>query len=74
MKKYIIYMIGTSGEKYKFHAGQETVNMVDQFTAGGRRFLWFKDEQAVNRDKQAVNLDNIEHVQIHEIEEGEKPR
>lgn len=60
-------MTGTSGEQYKFHAGQETVNMVDQFTAGGRRFLWIKDEHA-------VNLDNIEHIQIHEIEEGEKPR
>ena len=67
MKEYIIYMTGTSGVKYKFHAGQSTVNTVDQFTAGGRRFLWFKDEHA-------VNLDNIEHIQIHEIEEGEKTR
>ena len=67
MKKYVIYMTGTSGEKYKFYAEQSTVKMVDQFTAGGRRFLWFKDGEA-------VNLDNIEYVQIHEIEEGEKQR
>lgn len=67
MKKYIIYMTGTSGVKYKFHAGQSTVNMTEQFMAEGRKFLWIKDEHA-------VNLDNIEHVQIHEIEEGEKPR
>lgn len=67
MKKYIIYMTGTSGEQYKFYAGQSTVNMTEQFMAEGRQFLWIKDEQA-------VNLNNIEHVQIHEIEEGEKPR
>ena len=74
MEKYIIYMIGISGEKYKFYCGQSTVKMVDQFIAEGRKFLWIKDEHAVKRDKQAVNLDNIEHIQIHEIEEGEKPR
>lgn len=74
MKKYIIHMIGISGENYKFYTGQSTVNMVEQFMAEGRRFLWIKDERAVNLDEHAVNLNNIEHVQIHEIEEGERPR
>lgn len=67
MEKYIIYMTGTSGVKYKFHAGQSTVNMTEQFMAEGRKFLWMDNDEA-------INLNHIEHVQIHEIEEGEKPR
>lgn len=67
MKKYIIYMTGTSGEQYKFYAGQSTVNMTEQFMAENRKFLWMDNDEA-------INLNHIEHVKIHEIEEGERPR
>ena len=67
MEKYIIYMTGTSGEEYKFRAMESTARYLERSIGEGKSFIWMHNDEA-------INLSNIEHIKIHEIEEGEKPR
>lgn len=67
MDKYIIYMTGTSGEEYKFWGMESTVRFLKRAIGEDKKFIWMENDEA-------INLSNIEHIKIHEIEEGERPR